>query len=440
MTTKSSLVSLILFAYDCAVYLLLPFYLLIGAIACCLRPARFARYSARLGLGRALRQLPREALWLHAVSVGEVAMSAILLPHLRAELGKRSIILSCTTVSGFEMAKKKFGADFPVFFAPLDLACVVRRFFRILKPRALAVAEMEIWPNLFKYAGIYSVPLIIYNARMPDADWRRYARFKALFARVLEPVRLIAAQSAEDASRYCDIGAAIDRIQLTGNIKCDLELPLALTALTTLPAPDFCFADAKPVIVLASSHPGEEALVADAVALTPLLTVEGSPCRARLIIAPRRIARARAIARMLKRRGLRCALRSQTREALDADALVLDTIGELAAVCSIARIVIIGGSFTRRVGGHNPLEAAAAARPVIFGPYMANFRESSAALLAGGAAREVSGKDDLRAALRAWLADDPTQAQEAGDRARAVLRSLRGAAKRTAYLIANYAR
>ncbi|MDR2733745.1 MAG: hypothetical protein LBC99_03745 [Spirochaetota bacterium] len=427
MTMKSSAwAGMILFAYDCALYLLLPFYILAGACIGIWNPAGFQRWFARLGWGWALRELPKEALWLHAVSVGEVAMSAILLPYIRAEHGNRAIILSCTTASGFAMAKKKFGADFPVFFAPLDTACVIRRFFCVLKPKALAVAEMELWPNLFKYAGIYSVPLIIYNARMPDADWRRYARFKTLFARVLLPVRLIAAQSAEDASRYCDIGAAIDRIQLVGNIKCDLDLPPAKSA--------FRFADAAPVIVLASSHPGEEALVLDVFALLAAASV-----RARLVIAPRNIARAKRVARMAARRGLRAVLRSRSRgrEPFDADVLVLDSIGELIAAYSAARLVIIGGSFTKRVGGHNPLEAAAAARPIIFGPYMANFRESRVALLAGDAAREICNRDDLLSAVRAWLGD-PQLAKETGERAHAVLKSLRGAAKRTAFLITNY--
>jgi 3-deoxy-D-manno-octulosonic-acid transferase len=119
--------------------------------------------------------------------------------------------------------------------------------------------------------------------------------------------------------------------------------------------------------------------------------------------------------------------------------LILDTLGELATAYSAADIVIMGGSFTRRVEGHNPLEAAAAARPILFGPHMANCRESRDALLAGGAAREVRDGSDLREALRIWL-DDPALAKETGERALAVLGSLRGAAKRTAFLLANYAR
>jgi 3-deoxy-D-manno-octulosonic-acid transferase len=417
---------MILAVYGFVLYILLPFYLVFGLFGFRRQSGRNA-YFARLGPGKVLRALPKDALWLHAVSVGEAAATAIMLPFVRSALGNRAIILSCTTASGFEMAKKKLGDDFPVFYAPLDAGIVVRRFFRILKPRALAVAEMEIWPNLFKYAGKNDVPLVIYNARMPDTEWRRYARFKTLFARVLEPVRLIAAQSAEDASRYCDIGAAVDRIQVTGNIKCDFEIPAEAAGAGLSFAPD------KPVILLASSHRGEEALLFDATA----------SFGARLIIAPRHTRRARRIAREAKRRGLRARMRSEYARAdavsFEGDVLILDTLGELAAAYQAADIAVIGGSFTKRVGGHNPLEAAAAACPMLFGPYMGNFRESRDALLAGGAAREIENSDALFQAIQTWL-DNPGQAKEAGEKAHEALARMRGASKRTALLLANFAR
>jgi 3-deoxy-D-manno-octulosonic-acid transferase len=454
----------ILFLYNLAVYLLLPMYFLFGLLAACARPSRFRPWYARLGLGRGLKQLPKDALWLHAVSVGEVAATAIMIPALRVLLGERKIILSCVTAGGFEMAKKKLGKDFPVFYAPLDAAAIVRRFFRILRPKALAVAEMEIWPNLFGFAGRYNVPLVLYNARMPDKEWRRYARFKKVFARVLEPVRLIAAQSAEDASRYCDIGAAIDRIQVTGNIKNDLEAMCgASNAAQPGLLPGTEISNAKnPVIVLASSHRGEEKLVLDAL---EGLSAPSGRLRARLIIAPRDIRRARGIMRLAKRRGARARLRSEGVCAEDwkiqneiskphtgsggsargdvpgagLDVFILDAIGELMAAYSMADIVIMGGSFTERVQGHNPLEAAAAGRPVIFGPYMENFKESRDALLAADAAYEAANKDALLFALGLWLGN-PAEAQAAGDRARGVLEGMRGASRRAAFLIANYAR
>jgi len=445
---------LILALYDFAMYLFLPVYLLFGFILSCGRMSRFRRYRERLGLGKSLRGLPREALWLHAVSVGEVAATAILIPFLRS--AGRAIILSCTSEGGVAMAKKKLGEDFPVFYAPFDAPAIVRRFMRLLRPKALAVAEMEIWPNLFQYAGLYGIPLVIYNARMPDKEWRRYARWKALFARVLLPVRLIAAQSAEDASRYCDIGAAIDRIKLAGNIKCDIEPDANLRGLP--------FVFEKPVIVLASSHRGEEALVLGA--LTDLFASRGlSSWGAHLIIAPRNIKRARRIARLAKRRNLSALLRTECHEETGGagDVIILDTLGELPSAYSMARLVLIGGSFTKRVQGHSPLEAAALARPMIFGPYMGNFREGRDALLAAGAACEVivegaapepakqrgaggsaedaraDGGITLRRALEMWF-DNPEEAEAAGERAREALGGMRGAAKRTASLISNFLR
>ena len=490
-------VTVLLAAYNFAVYLLLPIYLLFGFIISCGRPSRFRRYPARLGLGTDLRQLPKDALWLHAVSVGEAAATAIMIPDLRALLGRRAIILSCVTPGGFAMAKKKLGEDFPVFYAPLDAGIVVRRFFRVLQPRALAVAEMEIWPNLFLYAGGNNVPLIIYNARMPDAEWRRYARFKKLFARVLQPVRLIAAQTAEDASRYCDIGAAIDRIRVAGNIKNDFEaqtcaenslmkspcvqagagaLEAQACAKNSFMKSSSSFSGAgasgaqasdRPTIILASSHRGEEKLVAGA--LGEIFAPQSgrnaqsaqSAWGARLIIAPRHIARAKGILRLVRRRGLRASLLSEApaelraaagvsplprnadappaAAAYEADVLILDTIGELAAAYSAADIAVMGGSFTKRVQGHNPLEAAAAGRPLIFGPHMNNFRESRDALLSGGAAVQAADTAELVRALTLWL-DNPGTAHTAGARGRAILESMRGASRQTAFLIANFAR
>ena len=278
------LTRLILGCYSFALYLALPLYVLFGLLlsfgslfqSAMRRAAAPQPWFVRLGLGRRLHKLPKDALWLHAVSVGEIAATFIMLPHLRSILGGRKIIISCSTAGGFAMAQKRlrelvmqderglvgmlgsqgtrgdaescgnhgvrgkieegklfwqgkamqagqarcktksFADEVFLLYAPLDIGLVVRRFFRILRPCALAVAEMEIWPNLFACAAVgregRGIPIVMYNARMPDKEWRRYARFKTLFAHVLAPVRLIIAQSAEDASRYCDIGAAIDRI------------------------------------------------------------------------------------------------------------------------------------------------------------------------------------------------------------------------------------
>lgn len=376
----------------------------------------------RLGLAASLRTLPKNAIWLHAVSAGEVAATAVILPALRKAFARDfPIILSSTTASGIEMAQKKFPPDVRVFYSPLDSRGTVRRFFSQIEPAILAVAEIEIWPNLFREAAMRGVPLMLYNARMPDTDWKRYARFRWLFVHILSTVRVIGAQSAEDASRYCDIGAATDRMIVTGNVKNDQEFSNLDISL-----PDF---DQRPTILLASSHPGEEKMVLEAI----------KDSTVRLVIAPRQIGRAGRLLANVQAEGYRALLRSQVHlqdGSLDHDIMILDSFGELMAWAARASFVIMGGSFSRRVQGHNPMEAAAVARPLILGPCMDNFRESRDALVAGGGAVLVSDTDQLASAVKRWL-QAPAEAKAAGQRARVALEGLRGATARTVTIMKN---
>jgi len=378
---------------------------------------------ARFGRGRLLEGLPKHAVWLHAVSGGEVAATALLYPALRKALGDQiPIILTCTTASGMSMAGKRFPQAVRCLYAPLDTPGAVRRFFQKLEPTILAVAEIEIWPNLFREAAQRDVPLVMYNARMPDADLGKYARFRWIFKHVLSTVRMIAAQTAEDAARYCAIGAPADRITVTGNIKNDQEY-------RNPPERVFRFdqSDPRPVILLASSHPGEEQAVLDAVMTLGV----------RLVVAPRHVQRARKIAALLRKSGYSFVVRSSLEAegaVITTDVLLLDTFGELMSAARESLLVIMGGSFTRRIQGHNPMEAAALSRPVILGPCMDNFRDARDALLAGGGAVSVQGYAGLRDAVRNWV-ENPSGADQAGKNARKVLESLRGASTRTAEIM-----
>ncbi|HPH04021.1 MAG TPA: glycosyltransferase N-terminal domain-containing protein [Spirochaetota bacterium] len=386
--------------------------------------ARWQALLARFGRGPLLDGLPQQSLWLHAVSGGEVAATALLYPALRKALGDRiPIILTCATSSGMAMAEKRFPQDVHRLYAPLDTPGVVRRFFDKLNPAILAVAEIEIWPNLFREAAKREIPLVLYNARMPDADLGRYTRFRWIFRHILSAVRVIAAQTAEDAARYCAIGAPADRIMVTGNIKNDQEY-------RNPPVCAFQFdqADPRPVILLASSHPGEERAVLDAV----------KGLGVRLVVAPRHITRARKIAALLRSSGHTFTIRSKMEgeeAVITTDVLLLDTFGELMLAAKESLFVIMGGSFTRRIQGHNPMEAAALSRPVILGPCMDNFRDVRDALLAGGGAVSVSGYSAVRDAVQAWV-DNPSDAERSGKQAHIVLESLRGASARTAEIMA----
>lgn len=381
---------------------------------------------ARLGRGPRMAGLPKKSLWLHAVSAGEVAATAIMLPALRRATGnERPIVLTCATTSGMAMAKKRFSDDVICIQAPLDTPGTIRRFYDTLDPVILAVAEIEIWPNLFMEAVRRGIPLMMYNARMPDRDFKRYQRFRWVFRHVLSAVRTIGAQTAEDAARYCAIGAATDRITVTGNIKNDQEYHV----------PDgdgihFDVSDGRPVILLASSHPGEEQAVIESVLRHG----------ARLVLAPRHVTRARRLEAIIARSGFSCEVRSKMRpdsSPVMADILLLDTFGELMLAAAQSSFVIMGGSFTRKIQGHNPMEAAALSKPVILGPYMDNFRDVRDALVSGDGAVVVAGYRELPDAVSAWV-ENPHKAHLAGQKARIVLENLRGASSRTANIIATH--
>lgn len=415
-------VRLVVRVYSACFAIAAAFWYLIVSLRSLLSGVSREGARARFGRGEVLSRAPKHGLWLHAVSAGEVAATAIMIPALRRALGAEvPIVLSTTTKSGMAMAKKKLGESVFLIHAPLDLLRVTRRFIAKLEPLLLAVAEIEIWPNLFRAAREARTPVVIYNARLSDRDWGRYASFRWIFSPLLAGVRLIAAQSAEDASRYCDIGAPTDRVLVSGNIKHDQEFVFAENLFPTCKD--------RPLVLLASSHPGEEELL--------LQSFRGKG--ACLIIAPRQITRAGRIAELVRRAGYSVVLRSSLgRDAgpLGEDVLVLDTFGEILQAAAQARCVVMGGSFSKRVQGHNPMEAAAAGRAVIMGPWMNNFRDSRDALVAGGGGRVVRDQAQLAEALGDWL-QNPEEAEAAGQRARAVLESLRGASQRTAEMMSN---
>lgn len=414
------------FLYNLVLLLALPFYVLGSLLWSLLRPAHFRPFLSRLGMPGRHYRLAVGGVWVHAVSVGEVAASASLIHTMQETVPGLPVTLTCTTLTGYRMAQRVLGEDFPVAFAPLDLPFAVRTFYRRIRPQVVAVAELEIWPNFFRAAARRSLPLVLFNGRMPDKDLAGYRRLAFYFRWVLEAAHLIGVQSEQDAHRFRRIGAAPARVVVLGNIKFDYQPPQKSSTL----AEDCGLTRGQRIVALASSHRGEEALVLDALQGV-LEDVPGLT----MVLVPRHPQRGEEVAALARAAGLQTVLRSKARGE-SPRCLVVDTIGELGALFPLCELVIMGGSFDPGVQGHNPLEPAYFGKPVVFGPEMGNFRQVRDTLLAGEGAIAVPDGPALGKVVRDLLVH-PEQGQALGQRARAVLDREQGASQRYAAAILN---
>lgn len=348
------------------------------------------------------------AIWLHAVSVGEVLACPRLVEELRERMPDRKILVSTTTETGFAAAQKRLRAD-GFFYCPFDFAFAVRRVLKRIRPSLLIVAETELWPNLFREARESGAKVALVNARVSDRSFPRYKAFRFFFQRVLGDASLLMAQSAEDARRLTEMGG--EHPQVASPLKYDqpspAQLPSWLVEELTRWAKDG-------LLVAGSTAAGEEEHILRA-------------WKGRLIIAPRRPERfdvVEKMARMQRRSGLVEGV------PITSDILLLDTVGELAAIYQFASVVFVGGSLVDH-GGQNPLEPAWFAKPIVVGPSMTNFRDITEALRSAGALSQVRSPDELAAAFTVAAGN-----REMGARARAVLDANSGGARATAAAIA----
>ncbi len=387
----------------------------------------------RLGfLPSSFQQTAAGAIWLHAVSVGEVLATLELARRLREAYPRSPLYVSVGTLAGYRTARSRLeGVAAGVFFAPLDYAFAVRRVLRRLLPSVVAVAETEIWPNLFREVKRTGAGLLIVNGRISDAALPRYQRLVPFFRRVLAAPDLILAQNAEMRARFLSIGAPPGRVLEGGNLKYDFaareappDSPARLFIESLRPARVWIAASTMP-----PAAPGD--VDEDDAVIAAFNSLAAREPRLLLVLVPRRPERFDAVARKLQDAGVRFLRRS----ALDPSAalglpgvLLLDTIGELSGLFALADVVFMGGTLAAR-GGHNILEPALFARPVVMGPHMENFREIAREFLASNAAVGIGGPSALAPAVAALLADSARAAQT-GRAALAVAEARRGATAR----------
>ncbi len=364
----------------------------------------------------------RPLIWVHAVSVGEVLAVTRLVKTLDAELPGYFVAISTTTRTGQVLARERFGAN-RVFYCPLDLPWAVRAYLNALKPRMLVLAETEFWPNLLKGCFRRGIPVAVVNARISDRSWPRYEMLRRLWKPLLGRIGPVLAQSEIDAERLIAIGCTPERVWVAGNLKFDVRAAEESEATRLLKAS----AAHLRFVVAGSTLEGEEAALLEA--WPKLLNVDAQLA---MVVAPRHPERFAAVAGLLEKSGNRWVRRSQwgtkSPEPLGPGEIVLlDTIGELASVYSLASVAFVGGSLVP-AGGHNPLEPAQFGVPILMGPHYANFLAMVDDLVAHNALR-IAAKVELAEALGELLRDR-TEAEAMGARAREVFERQAGATDR----------
>jgi 3-deoxy-D-manno-octulosonic-acid transferase len=434
-----------------AALLLTPYWIVQG-----LRHGKyFSNLSQRLGLSiPGLRKLPENrpgAIWIHAVSVGEALSGVTLAKRLKQAYPDRPLVISTTTLTGQALARERMPFADAIIYFPLDWAFCVRRVLRAVRPSIVVILETEIWPNFLRGAHRREVPIVFVSGRISDRSFARYQKFLGIVGFFLRPfyrsslsnASAFLMQSEKDAERIRALGAPTDRVQVSGNLKYDLELP-APTPISNWLATEARRSGRSPLIVAGSVVATEEPL-----ALIAFGTLQGEHRKALLVLAPRKPECFDSAAQFIDDSHRKFIRRSQipvpgpSQNGAtpgefsipdDVTVILLDTIGELASLYRVADGAFVGGSLVES-GGHNILEPAAFGKVPVFGPSMENFAEMAARFTAAGAAVQVESPEDAGVAWIEFMRD-PERAARMGETARKLVESSRGATDRAVAEIA----
>ncbi|WP_430491895.1 lipid IV(A) 3-deoxy-D-manno-octulosonic acid transferase [Pseudomonas fulva] len=391
-----------------------------------LRARKAPAYGRRLGERFAFRlpAMRKGGIWVHAVSVGESIAAAPMVRALLKAYPELPITLTCMTPTGSERIGALF-ADEPRVqhcYLPYDLPWAAGRFLDHVQPRLGVIMETELWPNHIHQCARRGIPVALANARLSERSARGYGRFARLTRPMLAEMSLIAAQTEVEAQRFLALGARAACVQVTGSIKFDLKIDEQLVPRAQALRQQWA-ATSRPVWIAASTHDGEDALILQA--HQQLLQVHGD---ALLILVPRHPERFDAVHAICSQQF--ATVRRSTGLPVLAQTQVLlgDTMGELLFLYALADMAFVGGSLVP-TGGHNPLEPAALALPVLMGPHVFNFLEISAMLREAGALQQVDDAQGLAGAVQR-LVELPQDARRMGEAGRAVMRANQGALQR----------
>ena len=374
----------------------------------------------------------KRPVWVHAASVGEVLASRSLIQRIKKAFPHNVLLLTTMTRTGQETAKKQIPEADVVAFLPLDHPLILRHVMKRVKPRFLLIAETELWPSLLHASGKTGIPTVLFNGRISDRSIRRYLRLKFFFQAYLASISLFLMQTEHDQSRIIAIGAPPEKTRVMGNIKYDQAPPDVAGDVAAEMAKTLGLRGDESVFIAGSTRPGEEEIL-----LSLFKELREKIPHLLLVLAPRHLDRLEEVERILRGETLSWVRRTSlpvlenvsNRHSQNLpNIILLDTMGELVKLYSLAKLVFVGGSLVP-LGGQNPLEPLFFKKCVLFGPHMSNFAEIARFLTEAQGAVQVKDPEDLRAQIKRLMHDDQAR-REIGERGYEVLQKHRGATER----------
>jgi len=380
------------------------------------------RGGRRERLGWVYASAPRDVIWVHAVSAGEVIAAAPLIRRLMGMLPEVRVLVTTMTPTGANQVRRLLGNRVSHCYAPYDFPWALHRFLKRVRPRLLVLMETELWPNMVRMSAARGIPVALINARLSERSARGYKRIGGLTRRMLTDLTWIAAQYPEHAQRFIELGAPKEIVDVVGNVKFDVELPGDFADRVAALRQRWGAHD-RPVWIAASTHAGEDEIVLNA----HRRVLERLP-EALLILVPRHPERFDDVAQAASN-GLNTQRMTGASSTL-AQVIVGDTMGQLIYLYGVAQVAFIGGSLVEH-GGHNPIEPAAVGLPLLIGPHDFNFTTVIETFAAAQCLHRVSDASSLANSVSVLLEDTARREAESA-RARAVVSSNAGATERIA--------
>ncbi len=412
---------------------ILPFFLLYIGLTGRHRAGLGQRLGFLKQLDFATDRSPR--LWIHAASVGEVKAAQILISEIRKKLPDAAIIVSTMTEQGRLVARQQLDPEIDCIYAPIDLPVITRRAMRKIRPSVYICLETELWPNIISQAAGAGVRPILLNGRLSERSFSRYKKIRGLVKEVLARFSAISVITNHDKKKFIALGVDPEKVVVHGNVKYDIA-PVSYcpnkTGKKNLPQRyrnRLEIGDDQPVLVAGSTHTGEEAQIME--------VFKALATRVRdliLVIAPRHLNRLEAIETLFRDHGIRFERLSNIEDNNRKENVILvDSMGELAGLYSVATFVFCGGSLVPQ-GGHNIMEPAAWGRPVFYGPSMKDFTDAKELLESVNAGFQISGPGELTESILNFI-ERPGEYEAAGQRAREIAMAQQGAAQKQVQLI-----
>ena len=369
----------------------------------------------------------RLPVWFQAASIGEVVAASSIIREFKRQLPEIPVLISSGTASGYEMAQRIIPEADAVIFYPPDLPWLPERIMARVEPRAYVPVETELWPNFLRATRRRGIPVVMVNGRIGERSVQHYRQMRRMFTKMLDTVVCFCMQSTIDAQYIIRLGADPHRVLVTGNTKYDQNYSQVTESEKAALLDEMGFAGAGPVIIAGSTHRGEEEIL-----LEVWQEVQKNLPMVKLLLAPRDVTRSNKLQEMIRRQGPSAQLRSEmqtSQQRSGVDVVILDTIGELGRLYSLADVVFVGGSLAPH-GGHNILEPAAQGKPIIVGPHMFNFKDTYALFSDRGACATVlDGRELTQKVLE--LLTDREKSDRMGREAAIIVAENQGAAVRT---------